>query len=96
MMANIVLKDGYVCALYHFFCEFYSQKMIPKGYNGILPCQGLADAVLEVACLFGGEGAVDEDGEGELVTVGGSDIAAEGNDAFEGSRLGMHVAIGGT
>ena len=62
----------------------------------VLSCQFLAEAVLVGAGFFGGEGAVDEDGEGELVTVGGCNVASKGDDAFEGAGLGVDIAIGWT
>lgn len=57
-------------------------------------CQGLTEAVLVDTGGFGGEGAVDEDGEGELVAIGGCDVAAEGDNAFEGACFGADVSVG--
>ena len=60
----------------------------------MLSCQFLTEAILEIAGFLGGEGSVDEDGESELVTAGGGDIASEGDNAFECTSLGTDVAVG--
>ena len=59
-------------------------------------CQDLTEAVLVVARLLGVEGAVDEDGKGELVAVGGCDVACKGDDTRDGAGFGAHVAMGRT
>ena len=64
------------------------------GGSSLLLRHLLAHLVLEAAGLAAAEGALIEEGKGEVVAVGSLGVAAEGADAFHGAGFGAHVPIG--
>ena len=64
------------------------------GGSSLLLRHLLAHLVLEAAGLAAAEGALIEEGKGEVVAVGSLGVAAEGADTFHGAGFGAHVPIG--
>ena len=65
-----------------------------RGGSSLLLRHLLAHLVLEAAGLAAAEGALIEEGKGEVMAVGSLGVAAEGADAFHGAGFGAHVPIG--